>query len=106
PVPQGHSETSDANSCQERIDQVLGEHVADLFCPPYPSRRNNGVNRRGLAYRIVWQWALSSAGRVIICREMPFSKCQRLAGCAIAPHGVAFEIWRAAKDCSDWIIVD
>src|ERR1700726_3873605 len=94
PVIQGHSETSDAKGCQERIDSFGGRSV-DLFCPPYPNRTNNSVDRRGLAYRIVWQCSLSSTGRVIICGEMPFGKFQRLAGCTIAPHGGAFEFWWA-----------
>ena len=57
PVIQGHSETSDAKGCQERIDQLLGEDVLTCFA---------------LAVRPL-------SGRVIICGEMPFGKFQRLA---------------------------
>src|SRR6202023_3772566 len=41
PVIRGHSETSEAKGCQERIDSYWGRCV-DLFCPPYPNRLGAG----------------------------------------------------------------
>src|SRR5262249_26317354 len=81
------------------------------FYPRYPNRypissRRDSVHRRGDACRIVWRGALSSAGGYVICREMSCSKSGRLAGCTIAPHGGAFEVWLAAQDCSNRIILD
>ena len=89
-VIQGRSETSDAKGCQERIDQSWRTCV-DLFCPPYPNRSNQSVDRCGHRCRIVWQCALSSTGRDIICGKMPCSKFGRLARYTIAPHGGAFQ---------------
>src|ERR1700730_8068197 len=80
-------------SVVKRESTVIGGRCVDLFCPPYPNRSNNSVDRRGLAYRIIRQCSLSSTGRAIICGEMPFGKFEHLAGCAVAPHGGAFEIW-------------
>src|ERR1700730_16458876 len=95
PVIQRHSEASDTKGCQERNDSCWGNsywgRCVDLFCPPYPNRSNNSVDRRGLACWTVWQCSLSSTGRVVICGEMPFGKFQPLAACTIAPYGGAFE---------------